>query len=69
VLERLRARGEPGAWLVAATAHPAKFDTIVEPLIGQAVPPPQALAELLARPSTAAPLQATLDAFAKALAA
>jgi threonine synthase len=37
-------------WVVVATAHPAKFDEIVEPLLGEAVPPPPALAELLARP-------------------
>jgi threonine synthase len=67
VLERLRARGEQGAWLVAATAHPAKFDTIVEPLIRQVVPPPQALSELLSRPSSASPLEANLRAFAEAL--
>jgi threonine synthase len=35
--------------LVAATAHPSKFDTVVEPLIGEEVPIPPALAELLER--------------------
>jgi threonine synthase len=38
-------------WVVAATAHPAKFDTIVEPLIGTAVAVPDELARLLALPS------------------
>lgn len=38
-------------WIVVATAHPAKFETIVEPLIGHAVPVPVALEEILARPS------------------
>ena len=38
-------------WVGAATAHPAKFNEIVEPLIGRAVELPPRLAELLARPS------------------
>jgi len=58
VLETLRAAGEDGDWCVAATAHPAKFDSIVEPLIGAAVPVPPALAALLARPAHAEPLPA-----------
>ncbi len=33
--------------IVVATAHPAKFDSIVEPLIGEEVPPPAPLLELL----------------------
>ncbi len=53
VLRRLRAKGETGTWVVAATAHPAKFETIVEPLIGQAVPLPPPLAKLLHASSTA----------------
>lgn len=61
-LRRMRAAGEKGRWLVAATAHPAKFETVVEPLIGAAVPVPPALAELLKRPSFAAPLSAETEA-------
>jgi threonine synthase len=38
-------------WVVVATAHAAKFDTIVEPLLGITVPPPPALAALLDLPS------------------
>lgn len=34
-------------WAVVATAHAAKFDTIVEPLLGTTVEPPPELAELL----------------------
>jgi threonine synthase len=67
VLRRLRSRGAKGTWLVAATAHPAKFDSVVEPLIGRTVPVPPALAELLARPSFAAPLEPTLSALAARL--
>jgi len=56
VLEQLRAGGASGTWAVAATAHPAKFESIVEPLVGHPVAVPPALAELLARPSRAEPL-------------
>ncbi len=56
VLEDLRARGEAGDWAVAATAHPAKFESVVEPLIGRTVEVPPALADLLARPAHAAPV-------------
>ncbi|KRD31802.1 threonine synthase [Lysobacter sp. Root916] len=58
LLEGLRAQGDSRPWAVVATAHPAKFDSIVEPLIGRAVPPPHALAEALARPASAEPLRA-----------
>lgn len=56
LLGRLRAQGVPGDWAVAATAHPAKFDGIVEPLIGAPVAVPPSLAALLARPAHADPL-------------
>ncbi|MBS1151639.1 MAG: threonine synthase [Myxococcaceae bacterium] len=59
VLRRLKAEGADGTWIVAATAHPAKFETIVEPLIGQRVPVPPALQQLLDRPSSAEPLDPT----------
>ncbi len=58
VLEALRNAGEGGDWCVAATAHPAKFDSIVEPLIGRGVAVPPALAALLARPAHADALPA-----------
>ncbi|MFM7808728.1 MAG: threonine synthase, partial [Planctomycetota bacterium] len=67
VLERLRARGDRGTWIVAATAHPAKFDTVVEPLIGRPVPVPTPLAELLARPAHAEALPPDPAALASAL--
>jgi threonine synthase len=53
VLERLRAAGDAKPWAVVATAHPAKFDKIVEPLVGQSIEPPPALAAWLARPAQA----------------
>ncbi|MFC4821923.1 threonine synthase [Dokdonella ginsengisoli] len=58
VLERLRTRGDERDYAVAATAHPAKFDEVIEPLIGQPIQVPAALAALLERPSRAEPLAA-----------
>ena len=54
-------------WILVATAHPAKFETIVEPLIGQAVPLPDELAEILSRPSRAVPVEPDLEAVAAAM--
>ncbi len=51
VYERLGARRAAERWVLVATAHPAKFNDIVEPLIGTEVPVPAALAALLALPS------------------
>ena len=51
VLETLRAQGDTRPWTVVATAHPAKFDSIVEPLVGHVVEVPPALAACLARPA------------------
>jgi threonine synthase len=56
VLEKLRAVGDEGTWAVAATAHPAKFEGIVEPLVGTSVAAPRSLAALLERPAHADPL-------------
>lgn len=56
-----------GSWAVAATAHPAKFEGIVEPLLGTRIEPPPALAQLLARPSQAEPLAADYTALVEAL--
>ena len=63
VLRRLRAEGVTGRWLVAATAHPAKFESVVEPLIGQRVAVPTPLQALLDRPAHAAPLAPSDSAF------
>ncbi len=67
VLRRLRANGATGTWVVAATAHAAKFETIVEPIIGREVAPPPALAALLQRPSVAEPMAAELGSLRTAL--
>jgi len=47
----LRARETSADWVMVATAHPAKFDAIVEPLIGRPLEVPPALAAQLERPS------------------
>lgn len=62
VLEQLRDAGDAKPWAVVATAHPAKFDSIVEPLVGHPVEPPPALAAWLARPASAEPLEAEYEA-------
>ncbi len=56
------------AWVLVATAHPAKFHEIVEPLVGTPVPVPPALAELLERPTLEHRMPADLDALARQLA-
>ncbi|HKQ60982.1 MAG TPA: threonine synthase [Candidatus Polarisedimenticolaceae bacterium] len=48
----VREQLDGGPWIVVATAHPAKFETIVEPLIGRPVELPAPLAALLARPTS-----------------
>ena len=47
-------------WILVATAHPAKFETIVEPLIGADVPVPPELEALLSRPTSAISIEPTL---------
>jgi len=54
-------------WIVVATAHPAKFNEIVEPIIGKAVAVPASLARLLELPRQVTDVPATLDAVAAAL--
>jgi threonine synthase len=54
-------------WAVVATAHAAKFDTIVEPLLGCDIPPPAELAALLALPSRFATIDAKLSDLAAQL--
>lgn len=48
-------------WVVVATAHPAKFETIVEPLVGHTVDVPPALAESLSRPTRVVEIDADAD--------
>ncbi len=54
-------------WVVVATAHPAKFAEVVEPLIGQNLTPPPALAQLLERPLRRTEIAADLQALRQQL--
>jgi threonine synthase len=56
------------AWSVCATAHPAKFETIVEPIVGHPVEVPPSLAAILRLPAESIPLAPRLDALRPALA-
>ncbi len=51
-----------GRWVLVATAHPAKFAEIVEPVIGRAVPVPASLAKLFARPAHCQEIDSSLAA-------
>lgn len=54
-------------WILVATAHPAKFPEIVEPLIGRTIPVPAALAALLALPRQVTLIEPSPAALAKVL--
>jgi threonine synthase len=54
-------------WIMVATAHPAKFEGIVEPLIGGKVPVPPELETLLKRPVKREEIPADLTVLRKAL--
>ena len=54
-------------WIVVSTAHPAKFESVVEPLIGRDIPVPPDLARLLDRESHVTPIDPDLPAFIAAL--
>ncbi len=54
-------------WILVATAHPAKFETVVEPLIGTRVPVPAELERILERPSRATDVEPRLDALEASL--
>jgi threonine synthase len=62
------AQRERGPWVLVATAHPAKFREIVEPLVGRPVPVPESLERLLRRPARFFEIDASLDALRAALA-
>jgi len=54
-------------WVLVATAHPAKFNEIVEPIIGKPVEVPESLGRLLRLPQHFIDLPPTLRAVAAAL--
>ena len=55
------------SWALVATAHPAKFETIVEPLVGHPVEIPDALARLLDLPTHVCDIEADLEALIDAV--
>lgn len=59
---------EDNDWILIATAHPAKFETIVEPLIDTTVPLPGELEAILSRPSHSVSIDPRLDALETAMA-
>jgi threonine synthase len=61
VYRQLPAARRTQRWVLVATAHPAKFNDVVEPLIEAEVPVPPALAELLSLPSIQTNVQPRLD--------
>ena len=54
-------------WILVATAHPAKFETVVEPLTGTTVPLPEELSAILSRPSRSVSIDPELNRLAAAL--
>jgi threonine synthase len=62
-----QARRREGRWVVVATAHPAKFREIVEPLIGRSVTVPESLARLFDLPAQAVDIAADVDALRQGL--
>jgi threonine synthase len=61
-LDQLRDEGDRSPWAVVATAHPAKFESVVEPLVGAHLSVPTALAAMLQRSAAAEPLAADDEA-------
>ena len=55
-------RREASDWILVSTAHPAKFESIVEPLIGSAVELPAGLAQILTRESKFTRIEPTMAA-------
>ncbi|MFL6257535.1 MAG: threonine synthase [Pyrinomonadaceae bacterium] len=53
-------------WVVVATAHPAKFESIVEPLVGREVETPPALAALLDKESLCEEIEPSLESLIEA---
>lgn len=54
-------------WIIVATAHPAKFDDVVEPLIGRSVDIPNELESILNKPSHVHNIDPTMADFIKIL--
>jgi threonine synthase len=68
VYRQLPAARRQERWVLVGTAHPAKFNDVVEPLIGATVPVPAALAALLSLPSQQQEVAPRLDDLRQVLA-
>jgi threonine synthase len=68
VYRQLPAARRQERWVLVGTAHPAKFNDVVEPLIGATVPVPAALAALLSLPSQQQEVAPSLDDLRQVLA-
>jgi threonine synthase len=66
-LEDFREGGNRDRWTIAATAHPAKFETVIEPLIGRPLPIPAAIEAMLKRPAKGKPIAADYHDFISSL--
>ena len=53
--------------MIVATAHPAKFELIVEPLIGANIPLPEPLLKIQLKPSRSVAIDADLGSLTEAL--
>jgi threonine synthase len=60
--------GEP-VGIFLATAHPAKFSEVVEPVLGRPIEVPSALADVVARPRHVLKISATFEAVRRTLSA
>jgi len=67
VYSRLPQKERVSPWVIVATAHPAKFNEVVEPVIGQPVEIPESLGRLLGLPQVVVDLPPTLSALRTAL--
>lgn len=54
-------------WIIVSTAHPAKFNDIIEPLLGYPAPMPPHLLALLDRPVSVTPIAPDLEELKRAL--
>lgn len=63
---RYREEHPEGHAVVVATAHPAKFETVVEPLVEHEVPLPPSLRELMRRPAEHLTIDPRLSEFKQA---
>lgn len=64
---QLSAQEKRAPWVIVSTAHPAKFEGIVEPLIDTTMEVPPALARLLEMPSHSVELEPDVDALRRFL--